>query len=132
MFASMVKSSLKCTCIYAADVKSRHHFQDKKVAGRGLKNIYRFCLGMLWQFSVTEVYVHTLMTIEWFTLSAEDVPQDSSILIKTPTRNCSRRHFQILLLLREQNKILLIFQWYSSFISKIKRYITKVVLCCNS
>ena len=30
MFASMIESSLKWNWIYAADVKSRQHFQDKK------------------------------------------------------------------------------------------------------
>ena len=32
-FASIIKSSLKCTEIYAADVKHRQHFQGKKVDG---------------------------------------------------------------------------------------------------
>ena len=30
MLASMIESSLKCTRIYAADIISRQHFQDKK------------------------------------------------------------------------------------------------------
>ena len=30
VIAFMIKTSLKCTCIYAADVISRQHFQDKK------------------------------------------------------------------------------------------------------
>ena len=39
MFASRIKSSLKCTWIYAADVKSRLHFQDKKYwLDNGVKN----------------------------------------------------------------------------------------------
>ena len=33
MFASMIKSSLKCTLIYTADVISRLHFQDKSIGG---------------------------------------------------------------------------------------------------
>ena len=31
---SMIKSSLKCIWIYAADIKSRQHFQNKKNSGR--------------------------------------------------------------------------------------------------
>ena len=32
-FASMMNASLKCPWIYAADVKSRQHFQDKIFGG---------------------------------------------------------------------------------------------------
>ena len=32
-FASMIKYSLKCIWIYAADVKSRQHFRTKKIGG---------------------------------------------------------------------------------------------------
>ena len=39
MLTSTIKSNLKCTCIYAADVKSRQHFHDIILAGYGL-----FCL----------------------------------------------------------------------------------------
>ena len=31
MFASMIKSSLKCTCIYAADITSIEDFHDKYI-----------------------------------------------------------------------------------------------------
>ena len=48
MFAAMIKSSLKCTCVLAADVKSRHL-------------LYRqFCLSFLMTFkseSFTTIFV---------------------------------------------------------------------------
>ena len=31
VFASMIKSSLKCTCVDAADIISRRHIQDKTI-----------------------------------------------------------------------------------------------------
>ena len=34
LFASMKKFSLKCTWTYAADIKSRQHFQNKNSSGR--------------------------------------------------------------------------------------------------
>ena len=31
VFASMIESSMKCSLIYAAEVKSRQYFHDKKI-----------------------------------------------------------------------------------------------------
>ena len=39
MFASMIKSKMKSTRIYAADVKGKQHFQDKYSGGLRIKNV---------------------------------------------------------------------------------------------
>ena len=44
MFASMKQYSLKCTRLFAADVKSRLHFEDKILAGSGLTCCNEACL----------------------------------------------------------------------------------------
>ena len=50
VFASMIKSSLKCTLIYEADVKSRQHFQDKNIVTGSALSMFTFLLTLCQHF----------------------------------------------------------------------------------
>ena len=42
VFASIIKSSTKCTCMYAVDERSRQHFQNKNIGRIKVKIICLF------------------------------------------------------------------------------------------
>ena len=58
VFASMVKSSVKYTWIYALDIKSRQHFKTKSIGGLRVK--IPFCHVKLFFFCIKRVSLHKI------------------------------------------------------------------------
>ena len=63
MFVSMLKSSQKCICIYAADVKTRH-FQDKNIDRIRDKPIQKLTENVAYLFNCLSAFLKMIFTVD--------------------------------------------------------------------